>query len=414
VAALAPLSYSGFRAYTECPLKWKFLYIDRLPELPRGYFSFGRSIHSALEEFVAPLARASGAPAPPAGGRQQRTLHDFAAPEGAGGTAAPSATASCLMTVEDLLQVYHRVWVNEGYVSPDEEKRYFDLGAGILRRFHEDFVAAPPRPIAVEQELDAHLDGIRIHGIVDRIDETPKGGLEVLDYKTSKELSWQDARASDQLSLYQILVEENYGRKVEALTLYHMRTLSPLRTPARVPSELSDLSARMGEVADGIAAEIYDPRPGPYCQRCDFRSRCPEWRDIPAEERARVQALVERYAALKREGDGLRQQLEEVASELHAVSDRLGVTRLAGRSATVYRRKETRWVFPPEQVLPVLQRAGLLPRVSRVDSEQVSQLLHDGGVPAEVRRSLKERGSRQTEWALRVEGGGSRSSSRGN
>jgi putative RecB family exonuclease len=55
VASTAPLSYSSYRTYLECPLRWKFLYVDRIPETPRGYFTFGRVIHSVLEELVRPL-----------------------------------------------------------------------------------------------------------------------------------------------------------------------------------------------------------------------------------------------------------------------------------------------------------------------------------------------------------------------
>ncbi|EQD27879.1 hypothetical protein B1B_18994, partial [mine drainage metagenome] len=54
MVAIAQLSYSSIRAYEECPLRWKFLYVDRLPEAPRGYFSFGRTVHSVLEELLQP------------------------------------------------------------------------------------------------------------------------------------------------------------------------------------------------------------------------------------------------------------------------------------------------------------------------------------------------------------------------
>jgi putative RecB family exonuclease len=396
MAPAPTLSYSGFRAYTECPLRWKFLYVDHLPETPRGYFSFGRSIHAALEQFSAPLivggSRAKLGPS-------QRTLLDFTGPSERGELPLP-------MTLEQLLEVYRQTWVSEGYLSSEDERRYFDLGSDLLKRFYPLFLSAPPRILAVEQHLEAEVDGIPIHGFVDRIDETPKGGLEVLDYKTSKELSWRDARESDQLTLYQILVERNEGRDVEALTLYHMRTLSPLRTPRREAGELGDLSSRLGEVADGIRSENYEPRPGSYCARCDFRSRCPEWREVPAEERDQVQTMVDRYAELQKKEEGVRQEMEAVAAELHAASERLGVHRLPGRRVVAYRRKETRWVFPPEQVLPVLQGAGLLPRAARLDPGQVARMLEDPKVPLEVRRSLKERGSRQTEWAIRLERNG--------
>lgn len=393
MAAVPQLSYSGFRAYTECPLRWKFQYIDHLPELPKGYFSFGKSIHSALEEFISPLVIGGKGKAP-----SQKTLFDFAPPEEAMSPPSP-------MSLEALLEVYKRVWISEGYSSPEDERRNFELGSDLLRRYYPLFTAAPPRIVAVEQHYEAKVDGIPIHGFVDRIDETPTGGLEVLDYKTSKQLSWRDARESDQLTLYQMLVEQNEGRPVEALTLYHMRTLSPLRTPRRERQETDDLCSRLGEAADGIRAEMYDPRPGPYCTRCDFRSRCPEWKEVPATDRERVQSLVDHYYELKREGDGVRRRMEEVASELHAASERLGVHRLPGHHTTVYRRKETHWVFPPEQVLPVLQGAGLLPRVARVDGDQVARVLQDPQVPTDVRQSLRQQGSRQAEWTLRLEGG---------
>ena len=44
-----PLSHSSITLYNECPQKYKFRYLDRIPETPRHYFSFGHSVHLALE-----------------------------------------------------------------------------------------------------------------------------------------------------------------------------------------------------------------------------------------------------------------------------------------------------------------------------------------------------------------------------
>ncbi|EQD29015.1 hypothetical protein B1B_18798, partial [mine drainage metagenome] len=74
--------------------------------------------------------------------------------------------------------------------------------------------ATPRQPVALEEHLEARWDGIPIHGYIDRIDRTPDGGLEIVDYKTSRELSREDARGSDQLSIYQVLVETNYTEPV--------------------------------------------------------------------------------------------------------------------------------------------------------------------------------------------------------
>ena len=46
-----PLSHSSITLYGECPQKYKFRYVDAIPEKPRHFFSYGQSVHSALEFF---------------------------------------------------------------------------------------------------------------------------------------------------------------------------------------------------------------------------------------------------------------------------------------------------------------------------------------------------------------------------
>lgn len=390
---MRPLSYSGFKTYAECPLRWKFLYIDELPQAPRSYFSFGRSIHSALEALVAPLV-------PTAGGRgdaprqRQRTLKDFERPRGS--VPAP-------MSLDELLKAYESTWVREGYSRPDEERRYFELGQDLLSRYYAQFIAAPPRPLAVEEDLAAEVEGLPVHGILDRIDELPSGGLEIVDYKTTKELSLRDAQESDQLTLYQLLVEKNYAAPVEALTLYHLRSLTPLTSPARKEAAVADLTVRLGEAADGIRAQDYEPKPGPYCSRCEFRNLCPEFREIPLGERERIATLVGRYTQLKKDADALEGELRLAADALHHEAERLGIHRFTVPGTTVHRRKEVRWSFPSDQVLPLLDSAGLADSTSRLDEAAVTRLLHDPRVHPEVKGKLAKSGQRKVDWSLEVE-----------
>ena len=37
--------------YNECPLRYKLKYVDNIPEKPKHFFSFGQSVHKALEFF---------------------------------------------------------------------------------------------------------------------------------------------------------------------------------------------------------------------------------------------------------------------------------------------------------------------------------------------------------------------------
>ncbi|HKS59270.1 MAG TPA: PD-(D/E)XK nuclease family protein, partial [Thermoplasmata archaeon] len=183
MALRGALSYSASRTYLECPLRYRFLYIEGLPETPRGYFSFGRSVHSALEEFVRPLL--SPQARRPAPGEAQKTLDEWHP----GKQLSPPPG---LLPRAELLALLDRHWVSDGYSSPEEETRYKRLGAEMLSGYYDEFQRSPPVPVAVEEHLEAQWDGIPIHGYVDRIDLTPGGGLEIVDYKTSRELSRGD------------------------------------------------------------------------------------------------------------------------------------------------------------------------------------------------------------------------------
>jgi CRISPR/Cas system-associated exonuclease Cas4 (RecB family) len=391
------LSYSSYRTYLECPLRWKYLYVERRPETPRGYFTFGRVIHSVLEEVVRPLVLPSARRRE--GGESQTTLRDWSdqgdAPLAAGGRPP--------MGAEDLLALYDHLWTNEGYASRDEEERYRSLGRELLLRYRDRLELEPPSPVAVEEHLEARWDGLPVHGYVDRIDRTPDGGLEVVDYKTSRELSAEDAVSSDQLSVYQVLVERNYRAPVERLTLLHLRSLTPLRTPPRGPRALEPLHQRMGEVADGIREEAFEPTPGAPCARCDFRAVCPEFRPMPAAEGPRLAALVDRFDALRADERRLEHELARTAAELHRAAEELGLHRVPGSRAVAVRHREVAWQYPLEVVRPILERSGALPRLSAESVDDVRRLLRDPEVPSELRRKVAETGSRQVRWFWELE-----------
>ncbi len=257
------LSYSSFHTYEECPQRWKYLYVDGLKEAERSYFSFGRSMHLTLEAFVGPLTSPHRVRR-----NAQMTIFDFGA--------HPPAVHP--MSLEELLGRYRELWIRDGYGSEDEENKYFLIGTDLLKRFHQQFVNARPVTVAVEQDLSGKLGDVPIHGIVDRIDLRETKTLEVVDYKTTRELTLEDARTSDQLTFYQVIVQQNYREPVEALTLYHLRSLRPLTAPARSERTVETLVSRVAVVSDAIREEMFQPRTGPACRRCEFRPRCPAFR----------------------------------------------------------------------------------------------------------------------------------------
>jgi len=92
------LSHSSISSYQVCPQKWKFRYVDKIPELPRSYFSFGKSVHAGLEFLF-------------------------------------SRVLETLPSLDDLLAQYKTGWISQGYESSAQEKWFFQEGERILRGF---------------------------------------------------------------------------------------------------------------------------------------------------------------------------------------------------------------------------------------------------------------------------------------
>lgn len=394
MALPAALSYSSTRTYLECPLRWKYLYLDELKEAPRGYFSFGRTLHSVLEELVRPLvvpsARRLG------GGALQKTLDEWPG-------RAPPTPAGRLLGPTELIALYDRSWVGEGYTSPEEEARYRSLGAEILLAYRDDLSRSPPYPVAVEEHLEAKWEGIAVHGYIDRIDRTPGGSLEVLDYKTSRELSAEDARDSDQLALYQVLVERNYAEPVDRLTLYHLRSRTPHSSPRRDAESLNEVHTRFGRAYDGIHGGAYEPTPGRQCTRCEFRSICPEFKVVPRAEQERLLELVDRFHTLRLEEERVDRELRSAAEALHREADRLGVHRIPGSERVAIRRREELWKYREETVAPILEEHGLGDRVRADDDASIHRLAQDRRTDPALRRRLAAAGGRQVRWYWTLE-----------
>ncbi len=383
------LSYSSYRTYLECPLRWKFLYLDKLPEVPRGYFTFGRVVHSVLEQLVRPLV----VPSSRRVGTQesQRTLDEWR-------MTSPPSDDRHWMTETELLALYERSWLSEGYGSPDEEARYRALGRELVVRYYAHLLRDRPHPVSVEEHLETRWDGIPVHGYVDRIDRTATGGLEVVDYKTSRELSSEDAKDSDQLSLYQVLVQNNYTEPVERLTLYHLRSLTPLRARPRARGTLERLHDRLGAVSDGIRTGAFEPNPGRQCPRCDFQSICPEFRAVPTGDGSRLRELVDQFERLRTDERRLELELKRTAEQLHRAAEELKIHRVPGSRLVAVRRREESWQYSLDAVRPLLERAGLGHRLGSGTQEEIRALVRDRSVDPETRRQLAELGTRRVRW----------------
>jgi putative RecB family exonuclease len=256
------LSPSKVASFTDCGLAFRFSAIDRLPEPPAPWSTKGTLVHMALERLhLLPAAErtveaALGLLAEAAG-----DLRDD--PDYADLGLEPEAEAEFLADAADLVQ------------------RYFQL---------ED----PRRieAIGLELSLDATVDGVRLRGIIDRLDLDADGELIVTDYKTGSvpSVHYERKRLSG-VHLYSLLCEELLGRRPRRVQLLY------LRQPVAIITEPTDQSTRatrrtLAAVWQAIERachrEDFRPRPSRLCDFCAFRAYCPSFGGDPDAARELV------------------------------------------------------------------------------------------------------------------------------
>lgn len=252
------LSPSRANDYLQCPLLFRFRVVDRLPEPPSAAPVRGTLVHAVLERlFDAP----AGA----------RTLD-----------AARALLAPCW---EELVgQRPELVDVLDG----GDTATLFAEASALLETY---FTLEDPNRLEPEaRELSVSVDlegGLRLRGIVDRLDVAPDGAIRVVDYKTGRSPSQGfEGAALFQMRFYALVLARLRGRTPAMLQLVYLGDGTMLRhTPD--DAELATTERRVRAIWAGIRstaeAGTWQPRPGALCSWCAHQALCPAFGGVPPE-----------------------------------------------------------------------------------------------------------------------------------
>ena len=251
------ISWSALSAFRTCPLKYKFRYVDGLPE--EGVSSslvFGTGIHSAVEQhFQALLA---GGPKP---------------------------------DVEQLMFAYRSAWllhdpVTISFGNSETQASLDALASKMLTAFvNSPAASVQGRVLGVEEELRGLLvDGVPdLYGRVDLLTEDDDT-LTITDIKTSRG-KWsaeQVEDTSEQLLLYSHLASEiSPGKKLVTRFLVLTKTKEPvIEEHAREikPANVKRTLVAVERVWRAIESGVFYPAPSTMsCSTCGYRAACRAW-----------------------------------------------------------------------------------------------------------------------------------------
>jgi DNA helicase-2/ATP-dependent DNA helicase PcrA len=233
------LSASAIEIYEMCPLRFKLEREWNLPREVSAALHYGAAMHGVLRTFYDAH-------------RYQRIISD-----------------------DELLEQFRSDLAARGIADRYQYDLYLRQGIEQLRQFFECARNEKlPDVIETERRFDLQVGTAKLAGRVDRIDSTGPNTVAVVDYKTGKPKTQDDADESLQLSLYAIAAQETLGKRADRLIFHNLENNTTIST-TRNDAELEEAKHRVQKVAAAIAGGEFPPNPKYHCGFCPYRNLCP-------------------------------------------------------------------------------------------------------------------------------------------
>jgi putative RecB family exonuclease len=247
------LSASQINLYLDCSLKYRFLYIDRIPRpFTSSGLLFGKVVHSTLEWLSKERKKGNS------------------------------------VTLERLFRVFEADWFSQTldqtirYKEGEEESSLKKQGRELLSLY---FHREAKKPVAAELPFQIHLvsqDGevleVPLQGFIDLVEE---GGM-IVEFKTSqRKMDEFQLSESLQLTAYSYAYELLFQKKPEGLRVINLvRNRNPKIEEFETKREngaYQRLFLVAKKVLEGIQAQIFFPRTSFFCKDCEFEEQCRNW-----------------------------------------------------------------------------------------------------------------------------------------
>ncbi|OGD31097.1 hypothetical protein A2W60_02480 [Candidatus Azambacteria bacterium RIFCSPHIGHO2_02_46_12] len=260
-------SFSQFKALETCPWQYRFAHVLKIPVKGRASFSFGKSVHAALQKFFQLILEQAN--------KTQTELFNGSQKSN------PAATPS----LDELLKFYEQSWIDEWYESKERQNEYKENGKKMLKEFYEADKENWPRVRYIERGFKWKISDpdsgeiYPITGKIDRIDVLPDGSFEIIDYKTGKPADAKKGIDKNQLLLYQKAAQEILKKPVSKLTYYYLENASKISFTGN-EKDFQKLEKEILEQIGQIKKGGFAPAPDPFkCRYCDFKEIC-EFREL--------------------------------------------------------------------------------------------------------------------------------------
>jgi DNA helicase-2/ATP-dependent DNA helicase PcrA len=227
--------------YLTCPLKYKYIHVLKVPILQHHSIIYGKILHDVVAEYF-----------------KHKMSRDR-------------------ISLNELLDYYQDIWVNEGYLTKEHETERFQTGKETIKNFYEREESTGIIPTFLEEPFKFIMGKSRISGRFDRLD-MHKGKPVIIDYKSSNVTDQKkaDKRTGEsiQMSLYALAYKEKNGKLPERVELHFLES-GIIGTARKDESDMEKIIDIIEEVSSGIRCKNFKAKPAYMaCQYCPYSQIC--------------------------------------------------------------------------------------------------------------------------------------------
>jgi DNA helicase II / ATP-dependent DNA helicase PcrA len=230
------LSYSAIAAYRDCPRQYWYRQEQRLPVVQSAEAVHGVILHEVLRQ---------------------------------AGDARRNGTQ---VSAQMLSSIHEDVWGKQNFPDPRRAATFKRIGAAQLEAYRKRG-GLDAHPEFLEHPFSTAVDGWTLRGVIDRIDRT-ESGWRIVDYKSGRPLTRR--RRDTQVALYALGAGATLRLDPVELEVVYLATGESIKVE-KVKDLIAEATAQGAEVAEGVRAGRFDPRPERRrCRLCPYRLACAE------------------------------------------------------------------------------------------------------------------------------------------
>lgn len=233
------LSPSSIKAYDDCPLKFKFQKILRVPQPSSVALDLGTVIHAVTEEMANEKAKGEN------------------------------------LTKDKGVEKLKEKWIFRSYQNQTDENKAMTRADQMIDAYLKWEDSTKNTLVETELPFEVKIGEITFTGRIDRLEKNPDGKFEIVDFKSGSSVkSKNKAKIDPQLNIYAKAVEKLKGELPAKASLFYVEKDKMVEYSITEES-LQEALAPVEEMTKDILKENFEPTPSTQaCMFCSYQSIC--------------------------------------------------------------------------------------------------------------------------------------------